>query len=104
MINISVILNPRQYEDEIALLADTYIDLLSSGSEVEDRDVIYLLIAIENLNYDNHHKIAYKMSVIKRLYLERAVVNSAAKQATEKEKRLSDVGRYMNGYMKESLY
>lgn len=104
MINIGVILNPRQYEDEIALLADTYIDLLSSGSEVEDMDVFGLSIAIENLNYDSGHELNYKMSVIKRLYLERAVVNSAAKQATEKEKRLSDVGRYMNGYMKESLY
>lgn len=103
MISASIMLNPRQYEDEISLLSDTYIDLLSSGSEVEDKDVIHLLIAIENLNYDKDHHISYKMSTIKRLYLERSIADNTSDQLRKKDKKLSDIGRYVNGYMRDSL-
>lgn len=103
MITTDVMLSPRQYEIEIRLLADTCIELLST-SDILDVDVFGLLIAIENLNYDSSHELNYKMSVIKRLYIERAIAENVIKKREEKEKHLSDVGRYINGYMKESLF
>ena len=104
MITTNIMLNPRQCEAEIDMLADTYIELFVSGSQISDEDLFGLSIAIENLNYDASHVLNYKMSVIKRLYVDKTITENAVKKKEIKDKALSDIGRYMNGYMKESLY
>ena len=103
MITISTLTNPRQCELEIELLVDTYIDMFNSGTKIEARDIVHLLITVENLNYDTSHILNYKASVIKSLYVERLIINNVMEQKLIEEKNISDIGRYINGLMKESL-